>query len=239
MLFPMADDPTVLWQDFGDGIGLVDGDCVRMLGIPFETRMTVIVLEGGGLWVHSPVALTPERSRALRARGPIEHLVAPATFHHLAVDAWREDAPSAKVWACPGLPARLPKRHFDAELGDQAPAAWAGQIDQVVFRGSRIMLEVVFFHRPSKTLIVTDIVQNHEPSADGWFWRTVKRLNAISAPNGGFPRDWRVTVRDREAARRCRDVILGWPFEQVSLTHGRCIRENAHAHIEQAFSWLQ
>ncbi len=217
---------------------MVDGDLVRMLGIPFATRMTVVELESGALWVHSPIALTPERVQAVTAHGPIEHLVAPCTFHHLYVDPWRGVAGGAQVWAAPGLQDRYPQRHFDGELTDEAPAAWFGQIDQVVFRGSRVMVEVVFYHRRSRTLIVTDIVQNHEPAADGWFWRTLKRMNNISAPDGGFPRDFRLTVRDRDAARRSRDVILAWPFEQVSLTHGRCITENAHTHIERAFAWL-
>lgn len=229
---------TDVLQPFGEGIWLVDGDLLRMFGIPFTTRMTVAKL-ADGLWLHSPVVASEARVAAIAELGEIAHVVAPGTFHHLYVDPWKTHAAAgAQVWAAPGLPARYPKRDFDAELSDEAPPAWAGEIDQVVFRGSRVMNEVVFFHRRSRTVIFTDIIQNHDPACDGLFWRTIKRWNRISAPDGGVPFDWRLTVRDRDAARRSRDALLKWPFEQVVMTHGVCITENAHTHVERAFAWL-
>lgn len=223
---------------FAEGVFLIDGDPLRMLGIPFRTRMTAVVLADGGVWLHSPVAPTPERVEAIRSLGPIRHLVAPSTFHHLFVDAWHVQVPEARVWSVPGLAEREHARALDEVLGDEAPEFWREDLDQLVFRGSTVLLEVVFYHRASRTLILTDIVQNHEPSVDGWFWRTVKRVNGVSAPDGSAPRDWRLTVRDRDAARDCRDRMLAWPFERVVLAHGRCIEDDAHAHIERAFAWL-
>ena len=231
----MSDSP---WTPLGPKIAVMDGDPVRMLGIPFRTRMTIVELTGGGLWIHSPVAPDDSRCQAVSERGTVRHLVAPGTFHHLHVGAWQTRYPEATTWAAPGLPSRYPERCFDRELTDVAPADWRDDIEQVVFLGSKVMLEVVFFHRPSRTLLITDIVQNHEPAADSWFWRAVKRLNNVAAPHGGVPRDWRLTVRDRDPARRARDRMLSWPFEQVVLTHGRCITERAHERIEQAFAWL-
>lgn len=223
---------------FGPDLWTLDGDPLRMLGIPFRTRMTVVRLPDGGLWLHSPVAPTPERLSAVAKLGPVRHLVAPCTFHHLHVATWSAAHPDATIWGVPGLRERYPERRFDETLSDEPPSQWSGTLDQVVFRGSKVMVEVVFFHRPSKALLITDIVQNHEPELDGLFWRTVKRLNNIAAPNGGAPRDWRLSVRDRTAARECRDRMLAWPFDKVVLTHGRCLTEDAHAHIERAFDWL-
>ncbi|MCA9715808.1 MAG: hypothetical protein KC468_14110, partial [Myxococcales bacterium] len=50
-------------RPFGPDIWTVEGDPVRLLTIPFTTRMTIVRLPGGGLWMHSPVA--PARARAL------------------------------------------------------------------------------------------------------------------------------------------------------------------------------
>jgi hypothetical protein len=108
----------------------------------------------------------------------------------------------------------------------------------VVFEGSPLIAEVVFLHRPSRTLLVTDILQNHEPAADGLAWRTVKRWNGILAPDGGCPRDWRLTVWRRAAARRSAETILGWDFGRLILCHGRCIETGARAFVERAFAWL-
>src|SRR5438477_492194 len=49
---------------------------------------------------------------------------------------------------------------FDAVLTDEAPEAWRGQLDQHVFRGASFINEVVFFHPPTRTLILTDLAFN-------------------------------------------------------------------------------
>lgn len=222
---------------FADEIWIADGDRVRMLGIPFCTRMTVVRLADKGLWLHSPVAARDELVAAVRALGPVRHIVAPNKFHHLFVNSWLERVPVASAWAGPQLTERV-ELHFDHQLGETAEPCWAEDLDQLIFAGSKILSEVVFFHRRSRTLIVTDIIQNHEPESDGWFWRTVKRLNGVLAPNGGAPKDWRATVRDREAARAARDRMLTWDFDRLILAHGRCVAAGARAQVERAFAWL-
>lgn len=225
-------------EPFGDDIWLVDGDPVRMLGIPFETRMTVVRLENGGLWLHSPVAASPERVAAVESLGPVAHVVAPNKFHHLFVGPWLDRFPGARAWAGPGLAARVTHLPWTHELGDAPPSDWASEIDQLIFGGTKVLPEAVFFHRASASLIVTDIVQNHRPEKNSRFWRLGKKLNGILAPDGGCPRDWRLTVRDRDTARAARDRLLAWPFERVVLSHGACLTDDAHAHVERAFRWL-
>ncbi len=224
--------------EFGHGIWTVEGDRLRMLGIPFFTRTTLIRLSGGGLWVHSPVALSGERAASVEALGLVEHIVAPNKLHHLHLDAWHQRYPSAKLWAAPGLRERRRDLEFDAVLSDQSPAAWSREMDQLIFQGSRILPEVVFLHRASRTLIVTDIIQNHDPSRDSWFWRTIKRIDGVVAPNGGVPRDYRLTVRDRASAKRCLDRMLGWDFDRLIVSHGRCVQQGAHDFVARAFAWL-
>jgi hypothetical protein len=224
-------------QQFGDGLWIADGDRIRMLGIPFCTRMTIVRLADGGVWLHSPVTATAELVAEVDALGPVQHVVAPNKFHHLFVGAWLERFPYATTWAGPQLRERVDLQ-LDHDLGDVAEPCWASDFDQLIFAGSRVLPEVVFLHRRSKTLIFTDILQNHEPTSDGWFWRTLKRLDGIVAPNGGTPLDWRLTVRDRAAARLARDRVLSWNFERVVFAHGRCVDTQARAFVERAFAFL-
>ena len=73
-------------QPFGQNIWTMNGDRVRMYGVvPFATRMTVVRLASGGLWLHSPVRPTPDRRRAVDELGPVEHLVAPNKIHGLGI----------------------------------------------------------------------------------------------------------------------------------------------------------
>ncbi|MCG7533934.1 DUF4336 domain-containing protein [Pseudoalteromonas sp. OOF1S-7] len=51
--------------------------------MPFTTRMTIVRLPCGGLWVHSPICLTPGLREQVDALGPVTYLVAPNHLHHL------------------------------------------------------------------------------------------------------------------------------------------------------------
>ncbi|ACY17312.1 DUF4336 domain-containing protein [Haliangium ochraceum] len=217
---------------------VADGPRVRMFGIPFDTRMSVVRLGDGGLWLHSPVPPTPALLEATSALGPVRHLIAPNKLHYLFIEAWRERAPGAAVWAAPGLAERNKAVHIDRELGDRAEAVWAEDLDQLIFAGSAILPEVLFLHRASRTLIATDIFQNHDPARDGWFWRQVKRGLGVVAPKGGTPREWRLSVRDRAAARESLERLLAWEFDRLVFSHGLCIDSGAHAWVERAFHWL-
>ena len=150
-----------------DDIWIADGDVTWMnMGIlraPFSTRMTVIRLQDGGLWCHSPIAPDPALLAAIDALGPVRHLVSPNYIHYAHIPAWQARYPQAVAWASPGVRERAAKNRiavrFDADLDDAAPPDWAGQIAQTLFRGSRIMREIDFFHHASRTLILTDLLE--------------------------------------------------------------------------------
>ena len=44
-------------EEFGENIWIIDGPPVRDMGVMFTTRMVVVKLSGGSLWVESPVPL--------------------------------------------------------------------------------------------------------------------------------------------------------------------------------------
>jgi hypothetical protein len=210
-----------------------------MLTVPFTTRMTIVRLSSGALWLHSPITATPARLEAVRALGPIRQIVAPNKFHHLFVREWARAAPDARCWAEPALAKRKPELGFDGILGDAAEPDWNGDLDQVIFGGTQVLPEAVFFHRSSRTAIFTDLIQNHDPTGETPVYRWLKGINRILAPNGESQRDWRLTVRDRSTARAALERILAWDIERVLLSHGICIERGGHAFVERAFAWLR
>lgn len=42
-----------------ENIWIFDGEAVKFYSLPYTTRMTVIALSNGDLWVHSPIKLEP------------------------------------------------------------------------------------------------------------------------------------------------------------------------------------
>jgi len=217
---------------------IVEGPTVPFATIPYPTRMAIVRLSNDRLWVWSPIHLDPELEKAVDELGSVEFLVSPNKLHHLFLQEWATRWPEARLYAPPGLARRKPELSFHAELGDSAPAEWAGEIDQVVVRGSFAMEEVLFFHRGSRTLIVTDLVQKFEPEGLSRGQRFVMGLDGMLGPKGSTPREWRLSFWNRKAARRAVTTALEWNPERVIIAHGVCIETQGRAGFESSLGWL-
>ncbi|MBM4128428.1 MAG: DUF4336 domain-containing protein [Nitrospira sp.] len=223
----------------GKNIWCIDGDPVKMLTIPFQTRMTVIRLAGDKLWVHSPVQPIPDRIKAINSLGQVTYLIAPNVFHHLSLDQWAAKYPHAKLWGAEGLQYKRKDLKWDGVLKERPEMEWEDEIDQLYFQGSKILKEMVFLHKPSKTLILTDLIQNHDPKNETAIWKMIKKMNGVLAPHGGVPKDLRLTIRDKVKARASLNQILSWDFEKLIISHGLCIEKEAKNYVAGCFSWLK
>ena len=107
---------------------------------------------------------------AIDGIGSVAHIVAPGNFHHLHVASAQKYFPEAQTHICPGVERKQPQLDFDWFLGDRAPWAWCDDIEQVLVRGTRLIWEVAFFHKPSSTLVLTDLVENIGEHTEGAGW---------------------------------------------------------------------
>jgi Domain of unknown function (DUF4336) len=227
---------------------IVDGPIERMAvpfgpGMPFPTRMTIARLRDGMLWCHSPVAADEALFGAVDALGPVAHLVSPNKLHYAHLAAWKRRYPRAVAWASPGVRERAASQRkviaFDADLADAPPPAWSADIDQLRFRGSRVLEEIVFFHRASDTLIVADLIENFEPARLTPGMRWLARIGGVLDPDGKAPLDLRMTWFGRKAiARECFERIMAWHPRRVILAHGRWYPADADAELRRAFRWV-
>ena len=98
--------PLNVPKPFGDNIWIVDGPEIRMdygpASIPFPTRMTLVRVGDGRLWVHSPVAPDAALFDAVDGLGEVAWLVAPNSLHYWFVADWQQRYPQAKTAAVPG-----------------------------------------------------------------------------------------------------------------------------------------
>lgn len=205
-------------------------------GLPVGTRMTVVRLPDGALLLHSPVALDPGLRGELDALGPVRYVVAPNRVHHLYAGEVATAYPAARLWIGPGLERKRPDLVFEAILGDEAPAAWRGTLEQVFFRGRPYENEVVFFHRPSRTLILCDLAFNFGPGT-AWATRLLMRLirsYGVFGPSKLDP----FLIRDRAAARASLERILAWDFDRVIVAHGDVLESGGHARLRKGYAWL-
>ena len=97
-----------------------------MLGLRLGTRMTIVRLSHGGLFIHSPIALTVALRAAVDELGPVRHIVCPNVYHHVYAGQWAEAYPAALLHA----PAALRKKRIDlrinALLSSTPHPDWAG-----------------------------------------------------------------------------------------------------------------
>ena len=181
----------------------------------------------------------------LDALGPVSHLISPNKIHYAYITDWKKRYPEAIAWSSPGVEERAAKQKipvsFDEKLTDEAPEAWANQIDQLVFKGSTYIEEVVFFHKDSQTLILTDLIENFETERFPSSLRSkAYKLVRVSAPDGQTPIDYRMTfVGHQKEAKKCLEQMLAWQPEKIILAHGRCFLENGTAELRRAFRWIR
>nr|WP_300310993.1 hypothetical protein [Halomonas sp.] len=230
--------PSTLYSP-GPELWVADGGTVPFYGLPFPTRMVVIRLSGNRLWLHSPIELSKPLQQQLDALGKVTWLIAPNHLHHLFLDQWLEVYPHAR---CLGTEQVIRKRHdlhFGGTLGPEPDPDWERDIDQLLFTGSPLMTEAIFFHRQSHSLIVTDLIENFSPQSLTPVKRFLARKAGVVAPNGSMPLDWRLSFMfHKSEAREHLQRMLDWQPERLIMAHGEIVTSHTGMFLQRAFRWL-
>jgi len=224
MLRPLADD---LW---------VTERPLRFGGVELGTRMTILRLRDGSLFLHSPVGLDDALRAALQRLGTPRYAVAPNRFHHLFAGEYPRAFPGLRLFAAPGLSEKRRDVTFDAVLSDTPPLEWAGQIDQECFKGFPLMGEVAFCHRASRTLLLCDLAFNVGAEAS----RGARLGFRLVGAYGRFGPTLveKLLIRDRAAARASLERILAWDFDRVVIAHGAVLAAGGREALRDGYRWL-
>jgi len=225
-------------MDFAEDVSIFDGPPVGIAGLDLPTRMIVVKLSNGSLWINSPVSVPPAVLDQIKASGPVKYLVAPTKLHVWRLEEWHALFPGAELWGPPQISTRFRALPFTGILGDTAPEGWASDLDQLVFRGNLFLEEVHFLHRKSRTVILADFIQNHRPVKNKPLRNALFRLAGVAYPNGGVAVDIRLSFTNRSLARQSLHKLLSWDFDKLIVAHGVCIEEGAKSYVERAFRWL-
>ena len=203
-------------------------------GLPITTRMTVVRLPGRQLLLHSPVPLDGSLRRQIDALGTVAFIVAPNRMHHLFLAPCAAAFPGAAVYGPPGLRTKRPDVAALRALPAGDLPAWQPALEHFAFEGIPAGSESVWFHRPSATLIVTDLLQWMQGGLP-WPTRAYATLTGVRR-RLAVPWTVRALVRDRAAAARSAQRLLRWPFTRLVTAHNAIVDTDARAQVARALS---
>ncbi|MEH3039092.1 MAG: DUF4336 domain-containing protein [Sphingomonas paucimobilis] len=233
-------EPVDQLKPFAERLWIVDSGPVRAMGLALPVRMAVLSLGDGGLLLHSPTRYTPELGRAIDALGTVRHIVAPTMAHWMFVEAWQRAYPDATCWGVAALADREPVRKSDVRidqvLTDTAPDAWSNDIEQGIVAGGGFE-EAWFFHKPSRTLLLTDLVENLDPAKLTRATAAVMRATFATSATTGL----HVRLALRLGGRKAKDAVramLATNPDRVLFAHGDPFSMDGATRLRRAFAWL-
>lgn len=209
---------------------------VSFAGVSMKTRMSVVRLNDGKLWIHSPVRLGPALRQTLNELGDVAYVCAPNRFHHLFIEEFIADFPQASLFVAPGLPNKRPAIRYTRILSNEAEPGWNGELDQLLFEGMPMLNEVVWLHQKSKTLILTDLCLYFKEDAAAITRILMRMLGGYCTLD--MSRTIRLMVKDKNKARASRDRILNWDFDRVIVSHEHIVMRNGKDAVASALAWL-
>ena len=207
-------------------------------GLDLFSRMTVVRLNDGKLWVHSPCQLDARLKSEIDRLGEVAYILAPGNFHHLYVSDFQSHYPNAETFLCPGLEKKRQDLKFDWILGNHPDPRWNSEFYQVAIQGTRIISEVAFVHKNTRTLVLVDLLENigddytHEAGLLlKFWWKVVFKMwnNPKAAP------EYQLGWGDKDVVKRGLEKILSWDFDRIILAHGNLIESNAKAVLIKAW----
>jgi len=218
--------------------------------IDVGSRSTIARMDDGSLLVHSPVEWDAELGECLVALGGgVGHIIAP-NYEHLKYTAqWADQYPEANMYACPGLPLRMPHVKFDHELPD-VPETFAESValrwmdcEVNPFTGKPFFNEVVFFHKKSRSFLCADAFWNYpgqdRPNLSGEGEGTGRvhecpKMPTPASPDGRLPA---IQVPTGSKAWKFGMDVIYAPFYRKFMVGDGERRRRYEAAVAEILSW--
>jgi hypothetical protein len=204
----------------------------KLFGTAIGRTVTLIRLDSSEVVLHSTAPFTAQDVSAIRQLGWPVALVEATMFHDTFIRSARASFPDVPLFVPEGLRQKL---EFRAESLSTPPETWAPGLQVLRLEGMPNVQEHVFFHMPSRTLIVADLVFNFGPHAGAWtrfFFRRIAGVKRFP----GMSRLFRFMIRDREAFKNSVREMMQWDFHRVIVGHGDVIESQGKSKLRNALA---
>nr|POE49480.1 hypothetical protein CFP56_50397 [Quercus suber] len=263
-LIPSDPEKVMVIRSITPSIVTYSTPFLRFGRIKVGGRGTVVKLSNGSLAVFSPVALTDTVKASLTEKlgsQDVRYITALDQEHHIFLESWHKAWPNATVIAPETLPAYRDKQNyfqipsanwklfrkndpaslsvdsaFDAEFESEYVHAHANQ-------------EIVFHHKPSRTLIEADLIFNlpateqmsrtGEPANTGLLTKLFIGLNNTAGSALAQRRFiWHaISSGDRPGFNASVAKMAKWDFDRIIPCHGDVIETGGKGIYEKIMQW--
>jgi hypothetical protein len=198
---------------------------IKYSGVKFNARTTLVKLDDGSILIHSPCRINDDLKKDILKLGPVGYIVAPGNFHHLFVNLAQDAFPYAKTYISEGIQKKQKDLRYNAILTDKPIL---DEFLQQPVLGSKIMKEVAFLHKETKTLILVDLIENIGDDTKGTniplrIWWFIFRMWNKAKPAPEYQLGW----SNKKEAAKSLQIMLDWDFDKIILSHGDLITTNA------------
>ncbi|QQR88644.1 MAG: hypothetical protein IPJ88_10355 [Myxococcales bacterium] len=176
-----------------------------------------LVRVGEKVVMISPLPDLERFKTEIDAFGVPTDIVAPNLFHSSGVEAAAELYPTARIWGVKGFARKRPQIAWQAVLGE-GEWPFSQELSMFEIEGMPKFNEVVFLHRPSKTLIATDLCFNHLNGTGFGYWLVFNLFGTYR--RFAVSRLFLKMVKNRESFNRSISQLLESDFENIIMAHG-------------------
>ena len=208
----------------------VHEDAMTLMGMKLRLRMTIVKLANGGLWIHSPTALSPELKEETAQLGSVRFIVGASNGHNLWLQEWQDAFPDAAIYVSGGIPKKLKLTNYQV-LDESGENIWEEDLAREYMHGVPLLNESVFFHKKTKSLIVTDLIQNYSdkrpPGLAGFMAKYIFEPMGFKGMCLAPPLKMGFVIKDKQKFALFIKKIQSHDFERIIVTHGDIIESNA------------
>lgn len=224
-------------------------------------RGTLVKLKTGSLAVFSPVALTPEVKAKVQSMGTMKYIIAPDIEHHIFISPWVKEYPLAEVIGMEGLPEK--REGDEATKGVKFAHVFSAKNKRDMrispefddefdyeFINSHQNKELVFVHKPTKTLIEADVLFNL-PATEQYSKSGMNASSGIFTKLFGSIMNTRGDMvwqrrflwyaagsKDRAGFGDSAKLMNTWDFDRIIPCHGDVIETGGKEILRRATAWF-
>jgi hypothetical protein len=260
-LVPSDPSKVMVIRDVTPQITTLSVPFLRFNRIKIGGRGTLVKLQSGSVAVFSPVAYTNEVQTKVKSMGPVKYIVAPDIEHHIYVSTWAKEYPDASVIGPEGLPEKrekdeatkgvkfahvfTPKNKLEMQITPEFDSEFSYE-----YVHSHENKELVFLHKPSRTLIEADLLFNlpateqYSKSGESATSGLLTRLfGALQNTKGDFLWQRRflyyaLAGKDRKGFAESARRIQAWDYDRIIPCHGDVIETGGKGIMAKATAWF-